>query len=468
MFRARRSKIHLLDPGAGIGSLTAAFVERMLGRARPPSEICATLFEIDPTLIKHLELTMTLCQRACGDTGVGFSYEIFDDDFVKVSAEVLRGELFLPSSEEYDCVIMNPPYRKIGATSDTRHALRSVGIEVSNIYAGFMALGARLLGDGGEFVSISPRSFCNGPYFRHFRRAFLSTLALARVHLFESRKHAFKDDGVLQENLILHAIKSKRRPADVTIMVSASPETPATSRRVAYEQVVYPTDRDFVLHLPVDAEGETAVTRISCLPASLDDVHLSVSTGRVVDFRARSHLRDLLREGTVPLIYPSHFAEGRICWPNPTTKKPNAIVNNRHTAALLVPPGVYVLVKRFSAKEERRRIVAAVYDAEEVSKSYVGFENHLNYYHQNGAGLQREIAVGLALFLNASVVDTYFRQFSGHTQVNVEDLRRLRYPSRRQLVLLGREGLRARHDQENIDRLVECTLFKAGWSSDAG
>jgi adenine-specific DNA-methyltransferase len=39
----------------------------------------------------------------------------------------------------------------------------------------------------------------------------------------------------------------------------------------------------------------------------------------------------------------------------------------------------------------------------------------------------------LAAFLNSTVLDVYFRQFNGHTQVNATDLRNLRYPSRSQL-----------------------------------
>ena len=54
-----------------------------------------------------------------------------------------------------------------------------------------------------------------------------------------------------------------------------------------------------------------------------------------------------------------------------------------------------------------------------------GFENHLNYFHENGEGLPLDLAKGLAAFLNSDAVDQYFRIFSGHTQVNATDLRNL-------------------------------------------
>jgi adenine-specific DNA-methyltransferase len=98
----------------------------------------------------------------------------------------------------------------------------------------------------------------------------------------------------------------------------------------------------------------------------------------------------------------------------------------------MVPGGTYVLTKRFTAKEEKRRVVAAIYTGDRA-----GFENHINYFHVKGAGLPERLAVGLARFLNSEAVDTYFRTFSGHTQVNATDLRNLHYPSRAQLEALA-------------------------------
>jgi adenine-specific DNA-methyltransferase len=103
----------------------------------------------------------------------------------------------------------------------------------------------------------------------------------------------------------------------------------------------------------------------------------------------------------------------------------------------LLPSGNYVLVKRFSAKEERRRVVAAVIDQKQIPAPWVGFENHLNVYHRGNAGLPMELAKGLALFLNSTLVDSYFRQFNGHTQVNATDLRMLQYPNQEMLRALG-------------------------------
>jgi adenine-specific DNA-methyltransferase len=64
------------------------------------------------------------------------------------------------------------------------------------------------------------------------------------------------------------------------------------------------------------------------------------------------------------------------------------------------------------------------------------------------------MAAGLAAYLNSSMVDRYFRQFSGHTQVNAADLRALRYPALDALERIGRRIEQAEISQEQIDDIV--------------
>ncbi|MBI1984459.1 MAG: adenine methyltransferase, partial [Acidobacteria bacterium] len=159
------------------------------------------------------------------------------------------------------------------------------------------------------------------------------------------------------------------------------------------------------------------------------------------------------------LIYPCHFKQGFVEWPNGKTRKPNALALGPRADELVVPEGHYVLTKRFSTKEERRRIVAAVYDPARVPAPQVAFENHVNYFHTRGSGLPVVLAKGLAAYLNSSLVDTYFRQFSGHTQVNASDLRSLPYPTRSALVALGRRIGKCFPAQEELDHHVDEVLF---------
>lgn len=104
-----------------------------------------------------------------------------------------------------------------------------------------------------------------------------------------------------------------------------------------------------------------------------------------------------------------------------------------------MPKGCYVILRRFSSKEEKRRVVAYLLDADSLPGDAVGFENHLNVIHEDRHGMPPDVARGLVAYLNSQEVDDYFRVFSGHTQVNATDLRRLKYPSRAELKKLGRQ-----------------------------
>ena len=457
MFEARKRILRVLDPGAGIGSLSAAFVAAMCRRARRPQAIALTAYEIDPKLTRHLEATLDLCRATSQEAGIQFETRIIPEDFIEAGARSLAGDLFTAGIDErFDCAILNPPYRKIRSESRERKLLREIGVETSNLYAGFLAVAASLLDNDGEMVAITPRSFCNGPYFEPFRRLFLRTVRFRRVHVFDARDRAFADDDVLQENVVFRVEKTINSVASVVVSSSLGPDgQDLRSRSIPYDELVRPGDAQAFIHIVPDGDGDPIRQQMGKLKATLADLGLSVSTGRVVDFRAKEFLRAKPERNTVPLIYPCHLQRGYVEWPNDRTRKPNALVLGPRSTDLVVPSGHYVLVKRFSAKEEPRRVVAAVYDPARVRADRVAFENHLNYYHLRGDGLPATAAKGLAAFLNSTLVDRYFRQFSGHTQVNATDLRSLRYPAWDQLVALGRRIGRDFPPQVELDRLVE-------------
>ncbi len=458
MFQAKAAKLTLLDAGAGVGSLTAALVEEICGRVHKPKSIQATAYELDTTLVEYLVSTLDQCQKTCESNGVTFESDLIERDFIDDGARKLRQEMFAPVTL-YNCAILNPPYKKINSDSQTRSTLREIGVETSNLYTGFLAVVLMLLADGGEIVAITPRSFCNGPYFKPFRKLLLDTVTIRRIHVFESRQDAFREDDVLQENVIFHGIKGGSREAGVTISSSAGPEDEiAVVREIAYEQLVRPSDPDYFIHIVPDELGGAIAEQMGRLYWTLHEHDLEVSTGRVVDFRALPLLRAVPEAGTVPLVYPLNFENGFIAWPKPSGKKAQAMALLPGVEELLIPKGTYVLVKRFSAKEENRRVVAAVYDPVRIAAEQVGIENHLNYFHRKGRGLPIALAKGLAAFLNSTLVDLYFRQFSGHTQVNAADLRSLKYPARSQLEALGSRIGDQFPKQEVIDRYVEEAL----------
>ncbi|HCT8861132.1 TPA: Eco57I restriction-modification methylase domain-containing protein [Klebsiella michiganensis] len=413
----------LLDAGAGVGALSCAFLDRWATGGFSFESVEATAYEIDDNLRGHL--TQHLGGYSC------VRPRILAGDYIELAtAEGLK-------DRGYTHVILNPPYKKINSQSAHRLALRSVGIETVNLYSAFLALAVGEAAPGGQIVAIIPRSFCNGPYYRPFRDFILARAAIRHMHLFESRNKAFKDDEVLQENIIIRLERGGQQGA-VTISTSTDDSfCDLNIHEHPFDRIVFPDDPERFIHVPTTTE-KSAIELSPVVRYSLADIGVKVSTGPVVDFRLKEHLRDMPEPGTVPLIYPGHLSMTGTVWPVPGLKKSNAIMRNNETEKWLYPNGFYCVVRRFSSKEEKRRVVASLVDpAAFGNHSVLGFENHMNLFHENKRGLPEALARGLAVFLNTTAVDEHFRRFNGHTQVNATDLKLMKYPSRDTLIELG-------------------------------
>jgi predicted RNA methylase len=420
---------HLLDAGAGVGALSCAFLDRLASAEKMSFQNAVIeAYEIDGALRAHLETTLA---SYAGRLPV--TYKVFSSDFISEAARKS-----LQGLRPFSHAILNPPYKKINSASEHRLILRRAGIETVNLYSAFVALSLALMQPGGQLVAIIPRSFCNGPYYRPFREFLLHHAALRHLHLFGSRTKAFKDDGVLQENIIVR-LERDGCQGDVTVSNSTDDSfADLSTHEHPFDRIVFPDDPEHFIHVPTSL-GRSAIECAPGIRFSLNEIGIGVSTGPVVDFRLQEHIQQKPTKGTVPLLYPGHFIDHTTRWPKDGIKRGNAIKLNADTKKWLYPNGCYAVVRRFSAKEERRRIVASVVTpAAFPEASMLGFENHLNVFHEDKRGLPENLAHGLAAFLNTTAVDDHFRRFNGHTQVNATDLRLMKYPSRTALIALGK------------------------------
>jgi hypothetical protein len=420
------SVVRLIEAGAGRAALTSAFVERWSSETSGSLE--AHAYEYDDTVTGDLCQILTDCEK-----NRGVSTKMFGGDFIETAATMIR----LQRGQRYSHAILNPPYKKINNDSKHRQWLRAVGLETVNLYTGFLGLVIELLESGGEAVAIIPRSFCNGPYYKPFRAFMAKRTAIRQIHLFESRSKAFKADDVLQENVIIH-LQRDALQGDVTISTSTD-DTLSDYSATAYpfSRIVFDDDPEQFIHIPTK-ETDASSENMGVFRVGLSELGIGVSTGPVVDFRLRDWLCQMPESGTVPLLYSGHFTAAGVEWPIATLKKPNAIKRTQATEKWLYPNGFYAVVRRFSSKEEKRRIVASVVDPKALPGEVLGFENHLNVFHQGKRPLPELLARGLSVFLNGTGADQSFRRFNGHTQVNATDLRQMKYPDRDTLIKLGK------------------------------
>lgn len=450
MFSNLEGNINLLDPGCGLGSLFVSVIEESLLRGHN-GVVTIRGYDIDDSLDKEIINTIGLCHnRLNGACDISIQHSDF---------------LLTDIKGEFTHVIMNPPYKKISSKSEHRKYLKeNIGLETGNLYSAFLAKAIKLTKKGGEIVAIIPRSFTNGLYFKSFREFLLSETSIEKIHLFEERNTAFSEDNVLQENIIIHLIKGKKQGK---VLITSSPsgdfhrdeETNTmtseglTQRVVKFEKVVNPKDTDKFIHIASSEFQQKIIDRLSGFTSTLKDINVEVSTGPVVDFRMKSDLSMNPKTGYNPLIYPIHLKDG-INWPIINSKKPNAIkVSNKSKSSLWENNGFYLLTKRFSSKEEKRRIVATIYDSSPKG-DLVGFENKLNVFHSHKRGLNHNLIKGLYVYLNSSLLDLYYRMFSGNTQVNATDLRALHYPNRLIIEQIGEKIKSNVVEQNQIDFIL--------------
>ncbi len=429
--------VRVLDPGAGAGTLFAAYVAHCLMQDRLPRSLSVTAFEIDSALRPFLEQTAEAVRCACEAVDLDCEVMLRCEDFTTWAADEQAGSMF-SEQETFDAAILNPPYKKLASSSTLRRRLDVLGISAPNLYAAFLGLAIHVVKPGGSIVAIVPRSFCNGTYFKNFRRYLLDSVDIRRIHSFGRRDAAFGQDSVLQENVVLALRRSIKKTNIVSLSFNDGGENdPVWIRKTSASDVVHSDDPNLVVRLPRDSWSLRIADSVATLPCSLPHLGIEVSTGPVVGFRhRRSFASPNASRDVVPLLHPANFRNMHVRWPV-DAGKPQGLMFSNKTERVLVPRGWYVVTRRFTTKEEPRRIVASVIDPGFSDATHIGIENHLNYFHRFGRSLDRAQALGLATFLNSSWMDNYFRQLSGHTQVNASDLRNLKYPYKESLMHLG-------------------------------
>lgn len=416
--------ISILDPGAGTGILSCVLADKLL-KKQPTISIDLTAYEIDSSIMGDLDTNYHQFESQ------NCKVQVFQDDFIKTASEYC----LFNHPGKYDLVIMNPPYKKIAVNSQERAYLRSAGIETVNLYSGFVGLACKLLNDNGLVAAIIPRSFCNGLYYAPFRKLILSLCNIKHIHIFESRKEAFIEESVLQENIIILLQKKANPEQHITISYS-------TDRLFSdYKEVRYPSSE-----IVDDSAGHNFIAIPNEKPqlfpekkvnSSLKEIGLTISTGPIVDFRMRDALRFEPVPGAVPLIYPQNLKTHTCIWPLIGKKPTSIMLAPEEFEKLAFPVGYYVLIKRFSSKEEKRRVWVTLLTPDQIKSERFTMENHVNFIHRNRKGLAETLAMGLFVYLSSEYFDNKFRAISGSTQVNSTDLRNMPFPSSEKLEALG-------------------------------
>lgn len=467
LINPKKENIAILDPGAGAGVLSCALLEHISTLANPPKKIKLTAYEIDEKIIPYLKQALDYSKVWLSKKQISLTFQIKTQDFILENANAFTENTLFPlgdSLEKFDYIISNPPYFKLSKSDQWSKIAAKIVHGQPNIYAIFMMLSALLLNDDGELVFITPRSYAAGPYFKAFREQFFTVVQPVYIHLFGSRKDAFDKEAVLQENIILKAIKDhtfEKPKAEVMISFSNGIKdlNRIAKRSVPITEIIDLETKNKVLRIPITDEEDQIVEIVHSWKDNLHSLGWNISTGPVVAFRAEKYLSDMDNKEYryAPLLWMQHIKAMSVSWPNDCKKK-QFIEDNEKTQRLLLPNKNYVVIRRFSAKEEDKRLVAAPYLANKIKSDTIGLENHLNYIYKPAGNLSIEEVVGLAALLNSNLLDTYFRTSNGNTQVSATELKDMPLPSIKTIANIGKYIIKNNVENGQIDKLVHKTL----------
>lgn len=444
--------VKVLDPGAGSGILICAFIER-LETLNFVKNVELTCYENDNNVLPLLQNNLAFCKE---HSSKNVTFNILTDNYILsqyLDFNYMIGGNMNPV--KYDFVIGNPPYMKIPKDAPETTAMPAVCYGAPNMYFIFASMSLFNLKEEGEMVYIIPRSWTSGAYFKRFREFFLTEGKIEHIHLFVSRNKVFDKEDVLQETIIVKVRKTCINPKEVTITSSKSncDFADLTSLTVPYSLVV--SGKDYYVYLVTDEKEVEVLERLHRFDKTLPDIGVKMKTGLTVDFRNRDILRDEAEEGAIPLFYSQHIKQGKVQFP--IQKEHEYVVTDQR--GLMQDNKNYLFVKRFTAKEEPRRLQCGVYLAKDFPQyRKISTQNKINFIDGLLTEMSECLVYGLYVLFNSTLYDEYYRILNGSTQVNSTEINAMPVPDLECIQEMGKRLMKSRDYSEN-----NCNMILEGY-----
>lgn len=445
-----KDTLNVLDAGAGSGILSCALIE-VLQEKRNIKRVSLTCYETDNNILKVLQNNLDYVKKKAE---IEFEYEIITENYITNQYldfnQMIGGN---PEPKKYDIVIGNPPYMKIPKDAPEATAMPEVCYGAPNLYFLFASMGLFNLKADGQMVYIIPRSWTSGAYFKRFREYLLTEGKLQHIHLFVSRNKVFDKEDVLQETIIIKVKKTQIQPDKVVITSSQSNNDFKNLTEIKAPYGVVVSGEDKYVYLVTGVDEIKVLEKLNKLGHTLPDIGLKMKTGLTVDFRNRDILRNKDEEGAIPLFYSQHIQGGVVKFP----------INKEHEYVVTDQRGLkqqnknYLFVKRFTAKEEKRRLQCGIYLSREYPQyDVISTQNKINFIDGLSTELSESVIYGLYVLFNSTIYDSYYRILNGSTQVNATEINAMPVPELETIKEMGRKIIKTKDLSEaNCDKILE-------------
>ena len=391
----------IADISCGSGRFLLGVVKRLVREKVELKKIIESVYgaDIDPILVRIAVANIRgyLAKN-------GYSVDIANKLHFEVKDSLENIDNLFSKKKNFDLVLGNPPYLKASPKNNWGHP---------NLYASFVEAGLDNLKTGGILAYIIPKSFVSGAYFKKLRDILQNKVETRELITLIERNSAF--NKVLQEQILL-VFKNVNPNKDHEINVGN-----------AFMNGGFVIDK-----FSVPRESVFWNKKMLCLPKNkldyqifkkcflngfknMEESGLRVSTGHIVPFRVKDRLSSIHGRNHRALYWPHNI--------KPFQFKPQAKAKNRECAVLdcdelksykLSEP--VVAIKRISAKEQSRRIEAALIN----NKEEYFLENHLNFLWKKSSNAP-SLKI-MELLLNSKLWDYLFRLINGNTQVSAYEM----------------------------------------------
>lgn len=452
------NKISILDPGCGTAILSCSLIEKLISNSEI-IEIELTLYETDRNVLKQTKQVINYLFKWLITRNIKFSYSINETDFIIENSDAFNSNsLFgVENVKQFDYIISNPPYFKISKSDKRAFIAKELVYGQPNIYSIFMGLSAKLLKNKGELIFITPRSFASGNYFKAFRQSFFNEVSISDIHIFESRKKMFKNDSVLQENIIVRATKTENKLIQITVSESDMELQNPIKFDYSTDDLIDLNSTDKILFIPSNQKEADTIKIFRKWNSTLNNFNIQISTGPVVAFRCTNFLKiEGQINGTIsPLIWLHNVKEMEFAYPVQKGNKPILIDNTEDSRKVLLKNKNYIFLRRFSSKDDKSRLVCCPYFSSDFDTEMIGVENHINYIHRPNGNLTEDEIWGISALFSSSLFDTFFRTFNGNTQVGASELKQIKMPPLNKIKLIGSKIKELpKHDKQTIDKII--------------
>ncbi len=444
--------ITILDPGCGTGVLSCSLIEKLTEFEIDTIEHVA--FETDYKLFPFIEKSFQNLKSWLKNKEIGFSYTLLTSDFIEDMVSALEIH-----RNRFDYIISNPPYFKLSKDDKRVSLLKHLVKGQPNIYSFFMAVSVNLLKETGDLIYIIPRSFASGQYFNSFRNYFFKHINLSFIHLFKSRKKTFDRDKVLLETLILKGSKSEVESIVLSTSEGINDLGKSAKKKFQLSELIDLKSEAKILHLPITVFEEEVINLFKSWSNTLKSFEIQISTGPVVSFRSRQFLYDEYTNSTfflAPLYWLHNVNKMGINYPHILPNKSQYIRITDESKKILIPNKNYVLLRRFSSKDDKSRLIASPYFSKYSKSEFIGVENKVNYIYKLNGELTQVEAIGISALLNSVFFDTYFRTFNGNVNVSATEIRLMPFPD----ISVIREIGNLLKNKKNLSEEVVNTVVK--------